>query len=157
MKLQRILLENFRNHKSTLIDCSPGMNFFLGNNGEGKTNILEGISYFCLARSFFSASDSLVMIIGELGFTTTGHIYSDNGVAYEVKVEFNREQNQKSVTVNKTRIEKSSLLIGQFPVVILSSEQGAVTLGSPAERRRFVDFVISQSSRTYLESLIDYR
>jgi DNA replication and repair protein RecF len=59
--------------------------------------------------------------------------------------------------VNKARIEKASLLIGQFPVVILSPEQSVVTFGSPADRRSFVDFVISQSSRSYLESLIEYR
>ena len=65
MTLQRIVFVNFRNHSSTLIDCSHGINLFLGNNGEGKTNILEGISYFCLAKSFYAASDSVVMKIGE--------------------------------------------------------------------------------------------
>jgi len=157
LNLQRILLDNFRNHSSTLIDCSPGINLFLGNNGEGKTNILEGISYFCLAKSFFSASDSVVMKIGSPGFTATGRILSDNGVEYDVHVEFDRELNQKTVTVNKARIDKASSLIGCFPVVILSPDQSSITFGSPTDRRRFIDFVISQSSKIYLESLIDYR
>jgi DNA replication and repair protein RecF len=157
LKLQRIVLENFRNHSSTLVDCSPGINIFLGNNGEGKTNILEGISYFCLSKSYFSASDSVVMKIGEQRFVATGKILSDLGIGYDVCIEFNRPLNQKLITVNKEKIEKASLLIGQFPVVILSPEQSVVTFGSPADRRSFVDFVISQSSRTYLESLIEYR
>jgi DNA replication and repair protein RecF len=157
LKLQRIVLENFRNHSSTLIDCSPGVNIFFGNNGEGKTNILEGISYFCLSKSYYSASDSVVMKIGEQRFVAAGKILSDLGVGYDVCVEFNRVLNQKSITVNKAKIEKASLLIGQFPVVILSPEQSIITFGSPADRRSFVDFVISQSSRTYLENLMEYR
>jgi DNA replication and repair protein RecF len=157
LKLQRIVLDNFRNHSSTLINCSPGINIFFGNNGEGKTNILEGISYFCLARSFYAANDSIVMKIGAPGFTATGKILSDSGVKYEIQIEYDRELNQKTVTVNKARVEKASSLIGWFPVVILSPEQSTITFGSPADRRRFIDFVVSQSSRTYLGSLIDYR
>lgn len=157
MTLQRIVFVNFRNHSSTLIDCSHGINLFLGNNGEGKTNILEGISYFCLAKSFYAASDSVVMKIGEPGFSATGKIVSDSGVAYEIQVTFDRELNQKTVTVNKAKIDKASTLIGWFPVVILSPEQSTLTFGSPSDRRRFIDFVLSQSSRTYLEGLIDYR
>jgi DNA replication and repair protein RecF len=157
LKLQRIVLENFRNHSSTVIDCSPGTNIFLGNNGEGKTNILEGISYFCLSKSYYSASDSVVMKIGGERFVAAGTILSDLGVGYDVCVEFNGVLNQKSITVNKAKIEKASLLIGQFPVVILSPEQSIVTFGSPADRRSFVDFVISQSSRPYLENLMEYR
>jgi DNA replication and repair protein RecF len=157
LNLQRIVLDNFRNHSSSLIDCSPGINLFLGNNGEGKTNILEGISYFCLAKSFYAANDSVVMKIGGPGFTATGKILSDSGVEYEIQVEFDRELNQKTVTVNKARVDKASSLIGWFPVVILSPEQSTITFGSPADRRRFIDFVVSQSSRIYLESLIDYR
>ena len=59
--------------------------------------------------------------------------------------------------MNKAKVDKASSLIGMFPVVILSPEQYSITIGSPSDRRRFVDFVVSQSSRTYLESLIDYR
>lgn len=157
MKLQNILLENFRNHSSTVVNCSPGINLFLGDNGEGKTNILEGISYLFLSRSFYTASDTTVLKIGENDFKATGNILSDNGVEYEIKIEFDRIQNQKSITVNKSKIDKASSLIGQFPVVILSPELNVVTLGSPSERRRFVDFVIAQSNRSYLENLIDYR
>jgi DNA replication and repair protein RecF len=157
LNLQHILIDNFRNHISTSIDCSPGVNLFLGNNGEGKTNILEGISYFCLAKSFYAVSDSVVTKIGEPFFTATGKILSDSGVCYEIKIFFDRELNQKTVTVNNSRIDKASALIGWFPAVILSPEQSAITFGSPAERRKFVDFVLSQSSRKYLENLIEYR
>ena len=157
MKLQRLVLETFRNHEQTIIDCSSGVNIFLGDNGEGKTNILEGISYLCLSKSFYAANDTVVMNINRNGFTATGSFLSDGKIFYEVRVTFDKLQNQKKITVNKAKIDKASSLIGQFPVVILSPEQSSITIGSPSDRRRFVDFVVSQSSRTYLEYLIDYR
>jgi len=129
----------------------------LGNNGEGKTNILEGISYFCLAKSFYETSDLIVTKIGESGFSAKGTILSDGGVGYEIKISFDRISNQKTITVNNSKIDKASILIGWFPAVILSPEQSAITFGSPTDRRKFIDFVLCQSSRKYLENLIDYR
>jgi len=157
LNLQHIVIYNFRNHSSTSINCSPGINLFLGNNGEGKTNILESISYLCLAKSFYASSDSIVTKIGENGFAVTGLLLSDSGVEYEIRINFDRILNQKTVTVNKSRIDKASTLIGRFPAVILSPEKNAITLGSPADRRKFIDFVLSQSNRKYLDSLIEYR
>jgi DNA replication and repair protein RecF len=155
--LHRLVLETFRNHEKTIVECSSGVNVFLGDNGEGKTNILEGISYLCLARSFYVANDTVVMNVHGKGFTVTGSFFSDGKTAYDVRVSFDKLQNQKVITVNKEKIERASSLIGQFPVVILSPEQSSITNGSPSERRRFVDFIISQSNRRYLESLIEYR
>jgi DNA replication and repair protein RecF len=157
LKLQRLVFETFRNHQQTAIDCSLGVNLFLGDNGAGKTNILEGISYCCLSKSFFAANDTIVMNVDGNGFAVTGTFLSDGNIAYEVKVTFDKQQNQKNITVNKAKVDKASSFIGQFPVVILSPEQSSITIGSPSDRRRFVDFVVSQSSRTYLDSLIDYR
>ena len=133
------------------------MNLFLGDNGEGKTNILEGISYLCLSKSFYAVNDTIVMNVNRKGFTTAGTFLSDSNISYEVRVIFDKSQNQKNITINKTKIDKASSLIGRFPVVILSPEQSSITIGSPSDRRRFVDFVVSQSSRGYLECLIDYR
>jgi len=157
LKLQRLVLESFRNHEKTIVDCSLGVNLLLGDNGEGKTNILEGISYLCLSKSFYAVNDSVVMNINRNGFTASGTFLSDSNIFFEVRVIFDKLKNQKLITVNKTKIDKASSLIGRFPVVILSPEQSAITIGSPSERRRFIDFVMSQSSRSCLECLIDYR
>ena len=157
MKLQRLVLETFRNHEQTIVDCSSGVNLFLGDNGEGKTNILEGISYLCLSKSFYAANDTIVMNVQKNGFVVTGDFLSDANIFYETRVVFDKLQNQKTITVNKAKVDKASSLFGQFPMVILSPEQSSITFGSPSDRRRFVDFVISQSSRTYLEYLIEYK
>jgi DNA replication and repair protein RecF len=157
LKLQHLVLETFRNHEKTIVDCSPGVNLFLGNNGEGKTNILEGISYLCLSKSFYAANDTVVTNVNNNTFAATGSFISEGNIFYEVRVTFDKLQNQKKIMVNKTKVDKASSLIGRFPVVILSPEQSSITVGSPSARRRFVDFVISQSSITYLECLINYR
>jgi DNA replication and repair protein RecF len=59
--------------------------------------------------------------------------------------------------INRKRVEPLSLVIGKFPIVIFSPEHGAITMGGPAERRKFLDLVISQSSRSYFQTLLDYR
>jgi DNA replication and repair protein RecF len=148
---------DFRNHGSTRVHCSPGVNVFLGSNGEGKTNILEGISYLCLSKSFFAVSDELVVRIGAEAFFVAGEIITDGGVVFEVRVEFNKNERKKLVKVNGGRIEKASLLVGKFPVVILAPNQNMISAGASSARRKFVDLVISQSSRKYLEALIEYR
>jgi DNA replication and repair protein RecF len=108
LKIQRLTLETFRNHERTTIDCSPGVNLLLGDNGEGKTNVLEGISYLCLSKSFFAASDSVVTNVNSNGFGATGSFVSDNNVFYDVRVVFDKPQNQKTIVVNKTKIDKAS-------------------------------------------------
>jgi DNA replication and repair protein RecF len=133
------------------------VNIFLGDNGEGKTNILEGISYLCLSKSFFAMSDAVVVKLGEQSFNIAGIIVGENGIEYEVRLQFDQIANKKTIEVNRERINKSLLLIGQFPIVILSPGQNAITIGSPINRRQWIDFIISQSSRVYLENLIDYR
>jgi DNA replication and repair protein RecF len=130
---------------------------FLGDNGEGKTNIIEGISYLCLARSFFSASDKNLVMLGENSFSVSGKIIKENGIDYEILSQFDQELNRKSIEVNKEKIGRSSSMFGRFPVVMLAPDHSSVTAGPPVSRRQFIDFVISQSSKTYLDDLIEYR
>jgi DNA replication and repair protein RecF len=82
---------------------------------------------------------------------------SDINVEYEIRVLYSSEKREKEITINKGTILNKSSVIGMFPVVVLSPENGAVTSGAPADRRRFVDIVVSQSSKSYLEDLMEYR
>lgn len=157
LKMQNFSIADFRNHNKTEVQCSSAINVFLGNNGEGKTNILEGISYLCLSKSFFAVSDELVVRLGTDGFVVIGEIVTDGGVLFEVRVEFDKNQCKKSITVNRGRIEKASLLIGMFPVVILAPNQNTISTGASSARRKFIDLIISQASRKYLEVLMEYR
>lgn len=130
---------------------------FLGNNGEGKTNILEAISYLCLTKSFYASSDSMAVQIGEPGFGISAVACSDLGVSYQIEVAYDGQTKEKEIHINRSPVQNRSLVVGMFPVVVLSPENSNVTSGTPSDRRKFLDVVISQSNRSYLEDLIEYR
>ncbi|HEY6951513.1 MAG TPA: DNA replication/repair protein RecF [Bacteroidota bacterium] len=157
MRFREVRLQNFRNHTSTTIACASKRNVFLGNNGEGKTNILEAISYLCLTKSFYALSDTTAVQLGQPGFGVSASAVSDIDVPYEIELSYDKENREKKIVINKGAVVDRSSVIGAFPVVVLSPENSNVTSGTPADRRRFMDIVISQSSRPYLEDLMEYR
>jgi DNA replication and repair protein RecF len=156
MKLQLIRLRNFRNHADTTFDCTDSCNLFLGDNGQGKTNLLEAIAYLSLTKSVFGSSDSTVLSIGRDFFELEGRFQSDAGVEMAVRAAYSIG-GEKSIVVNRERVDRFSDLIGLCPVVTLFPEHHAITLGTPADRRKFIDFVLSQASKNYLLDLIEYK
>ncbi len=148
---------NFRNHRESVLEFGDGVNALLGDNGEGKTNILEAISYLSLTKSFYASADATVVQIGQDGFEIEGVIVSGGGVAHRVHVGYDVPGAVKVYEIDGARPERLSSVIGQFPIVILSPENGAITFGGPAERRRFMDLTLSQISPAYLETLFEYR
>ena len=157
MKICELHVQNFRNHTHTDVVFGEGINAVLGENGEGKTNLLEAISYLCLTKSFFGSSDGIVLQVGESRFDIGGELETDSGLRYHIGVSYDHETGNKRFSINKAPVGKFSEVVGQFPVVVLSPESGAITSGGPADRRRFLDFVIAQSSKMYLEDLLEYR
>ena len=157
MRLERVSVRGFRNHEGTTLNCGSGINVVVGDNGQGKTNILEAISYLCLTKSFYANSDSVVVGFGKGRFEVEGHFISDGSVDSVARVVFECESKEKVYTLNKRRVESLHSVIGRFPVVILSPEHAPITFGAPAERRKFVDLVISQSNGAYVEDILDYR
>lgn len=157
MNLASVRVRNFRNHRDTFVEFGSGINFLLGGNGEGKTSILEAISYFGLTKSFFSASDLTTLRKGAGEFEIEGDLLTGSGVQEHILIRFDREAGEKKIGVNRTLLERQNHLIGRFPVVVLSPESGRITAGSPAERRKFLDMVLAQRSRSYLEDLLEYR
>jgi len=154
MVLEFIELNNFRLHSKTSLELSKNINYIIGGNGQGKTTLLEAIYYLCTTKSMNQVSDSEAVAFNKEYFEVAGKFteLSTN----KVKVFFERNSNKKTVQLNDKLVHKASSLIGKFPVVALLQSDHAITQGSPAERRRFVDSIISQSSATYLKLLLDY-
>jgi DNA replication and repair protein RecF len=157
MRLTTLRLQNFRNHAESVFEFGNNANLFLGENGQGKTNILEAISYLCLTKSFYASSDAVVLRLGTEFFEQEGMFVSESGNENKVRVAYDKQQTQKAYFINKKSVEPFSTVIGKFPVVICSPEHNPITSGGPEERRRFADFVISQASTVYLKSLMEYR
>lgn len=157
MTVETIHLWCFRNHRETQIPFHRQSNILVGKNGQGKTNILEAISYLCLTKSFFGALDSTIVMVGESSFSVEGAFTSEEGHRTTIHAAYTAGTNEKNFTVNNIRLEKRSGHIGKFPIVILSPEHAVITLGGPGERRRFIDLAIAQTSSLYLDDIMEYR
>jgi DNA replication and repair protein RecF len=138
-------------------EFGPGTNVLLGDNGQGKTNIIEAISYLCLTKSFYASTDAVVLNFEETMFEIEGTLCSDSATENRVRVVYDKQVPRKAYFINRRSVEPFSSVIGKFPVVICSPEHAPITMGSPGDRRKFVDLVISQSNESYFKTLIEYR
>ena len=157
MYLTTLKLQHFRNHLDSLFEFGDGTNVLLGDNGQGKTNVIEAISYLCLTKSFYAGSDALVLNFENDVFGVEGTVISDNGSEFRIRVAYTAPQTEKIYTINRHPVEPFSSVVGKFPIVICSPEHAPITTQGPQERRKFVDFVISQSNGTYFTNLMEYR
>jgi len=157
MNVTRIRLRNFRNHDDTTVEFGESLNVLLGGNGQGKTNILEAISFLCLTKSFYAAGDSIVLQIGKDYFDVEGTIVADSGIEHTVRVAYQKSSEEKQVAINHARPETLASVIGRFPIVVLSPENNGITFGAPSDRRKFIDLTLSQLSTSYFADLLEYR
>jgi DNA replication and repair protein RecF len=154
MILSSINLKNFRSHNDTFLNFSDKLNFIIGGNGQGKTTVLESIYYLCTSKSNNSKTDIEAVSFNEAGFELNG-IFKDLS-ENKVRIFYSVADNKKYYFKDSKLISRSTDIIGKFPVVILTPSDHSITQGPPAERRKFVDSVISQASENYLKTLLDY-
>jgi DNA replication and repair protein RecF len=154
MHLARIELTNFKNYEEVSLDFSPGFNCFVGNNGVGKTNILDAVHYLSLTKSFFNNSDSLSIRYGEDYFILKG-LFEKDGSQDELFCAF-QKQKQKVFKLNGKEYPRMSDHVGRYPVVMLSPADSTLITGGSEERRRFLNRIISQYDAAYLEAHMRY-
>jgi DNA replication and repair protein RecF len=154
MYLQKISLVNFKNFESQSFDFEEKINCFVGNNGVGKTNVLDAIYYLSFAKSYFNSVATQNIKHNEDFFMIEGLYEIGNKV--ETFVCSLKKGNKKVIKRNGKIYEKFSEHIGYLPLVIISpADRDLITEGSET-RRKFVDNVISQSDPIYLQNLIKY-
>jgi DNA replication and repair protein RecF len=151
----RVAVSDFRNLASAEIELPPEGLALVGENGHGKTNFLEAIYYLQILRSFRGARDVDLVRFGASGF----HIAASLGdaAARQIAVGFQRQTKRKKATVDGAEPLKLADAIGTFPAVIFSPADAELVSGSPSERRRFLDVMLSLTSRSYLAALQRYR
>lgn len=155
MHLQSLSLLNFKNCTEVSLSFCPGINCFLGNNGQGKTNLLDAIYYLSFCKSFFSASDSQNIFHGENFFMVQGK-YIINEQESEVYCGVKRNQ-KKVFKRNKKEYERLADHIGLFPLIMIAPEDIDIITGGSEERRKFIDGLISQFDKVYLNNLLEYQ
>lgn len=154
MYLQKISLVNFKNIASQSFDFQEKINCFVGNNGVGKTNVLDAIYYLSFTKSYFNSVALQNIKHGESFFMIEGnYLLNDRNE----KLVCSLKKGQKKVLKrNEKAYEKFAEHIGQFPLVIISpADRDLVTEGSDT-RRKFIDGVISQQNKLYLKDLMAY-
>jgi DNA replication and repair protein RecF len=154
MYLQKISLVNFKNIESQSFDFQQKINCFVGDNGVGKTNVLDAIYYLSFAKSYFNSIAVQNIKHGESFFMVEGdYILNERNE----KIVCSLKKGQKKVLKrNGKSYDKFSEHIGQIPLVIISpADRDLVTEGSDT-RRKFIDGVISQQNKKYLQDLISY-
>lgn len=154
MVLKRLILLNFKNYTDINLQFSDKMNCLVGNNGMGKTNILDAIHYLSFCKSFFNPIDSQNIRHNEPFFVIQG-FYNRNGEDTEVYC--GQKRNQKKVFKHdKKDYERLSEHIGMYPLVMISPADAELINGTSEVRRKFIDGIISQYDKVYLEKLIAY-
>jgi len=154
MWLKNITLLNFKNYSDADLRFSKTVNAFVGNNGAGKTNLLDAIHYLCLCKSYFNPIDSQQIKTAEELFLIQGDF--DRQEKNE-KITCGVKKNQKKqFKRNKKEYDKLAQHIGLFPLVMISPYDVTIIMDGSEERRRFMDNVISQTDAAYLDELITY-
>lgn len=151
MIVKSLNLENFRNHKDTRIAFSDRFNIIFGDNGQGKTNILEAIYLCASGRSHRTSKDSELIRFGCEKFDIST-LVSNIGLDRNINICYFENQ-KKQIKVNDIPLKKMGALMGNLYVVIFSPEDLFVVKQGPMERRRFVDITLSQIRPSYFYDL----
>ncbi len=158
MAIHSLYLENYRNYEKLYIEFSDSINFFIGKNASGKTNLLEAIGYFVLYRSFRGVPD-IDLIRNLQNYFYLKLVIQDDIEkiinTYEVGIERNNGT-RKKIKKNSKKITKISSLFNEIIGVFLTPDD-VFLIESISERRNFFDFLFSQLDKDYLNSLIEYQ
>lgn len=154
MILKKLSLLNFKNYSEITLDFSDTINCIAGNNGSGKTNILDAIHYLALCKSYFNPTDSQHIKKGQPFFVIQGEFLLKG----ETEAIFcGLKTGQKKVFKrNQTEYDKLSEHIGLLPVVMIAPVDHEIITGGSEERRKFMDSIISQNDKHYLQLLIQH-
>ena len=153
--LEKIVISDFRNIALQELKFSPNINCISGNNGEGKTNLLDAIHYLSMTKSAFATSDKFTFRHGTDEFSLAGTYRMENGLASRFALKMT-SKGEKKVRRDDKPYNKVSEHIGVLPVVMVSPSDISLVSESGDERRRFMNAVLSQMDREYMTALQQY-
>ena len=153
--LEKIVISDFRNILLQELEFSPNVNCVSGNNGEGKTNLLDAIYYLSMTKSAFALSDRFNFRHGTDEFSLSGLYRMENGLSSRFSVKMT-SKGEKKMKRDEKQYGKVSEHIGVLPVVMVSPSDISMVSESGEERRRFVNAVLSQMDREYMTALQQY-
>jgi len=154
MSIKAIELMSFRNHNCAEFIFSQGVNIIWGENGSGKTSIIEAVHLLSIGRSFRTHKRKDLLQEGKKNFQVKGVFEKDKK---HDKIQVNQlEDGKRKTFINNVSIDGLKELVGRHPVVLLSPEEQNITKGSPKDRRQYFDKLFSVVSSEYMETLIQF-
>lgn len=153
MILTKISLVNFRNYKKCNVKFNNQVNIFLGNNAQGKSNILESIYVLALTKSYRTNYDDILKRKGSDSYKIVGDIKIGK---YFKNLSVSSSNNEKKVFINDTNIKKISDYVSTFNVILFSPEDVETIKGTPSLRRDLLNIEISQLSQQYIKNYNEY-
>ena len=153
--LEKIVISDFRNIHLQEIEFSPNINCISGNNGEGKTNLLDAVHYLSMTKSAFGTTDRVCFRHGTEEFSLAGTYLMENGTRSRFSMKMTMK-GEKKVKRDDKQYQKVSEHIGILPVVMVSPADVSMVSESGEERRRFVNAVLSQMDREYMSAMQHY-
>ncbi len=156
MNCKSIRVENFRNIQEAELNFCSGTNILIGENAQGKTNMIEAIYYTALCRSFRQGSDKDLIRFG-CEYSKIQNTYADEFRDMSTNITLFSDRRQKKIEQNGLKISKMSDMVGAFKVVLFCPEHLSVVKEGPSLRRSFLDVAISQIKPLYMKSLQRYQ
>ncbi len=152
MILRKVKLINFRNYKKLSLNLDKKINIFIGDNAQGKTNILESIYFLALTKSYRTVDQNLIRKEA-VAAKVNGEI-KDKSIYRSMSVEISKDS--KIVRINNNEVKKISDYITNLNVILISPEDISIIQGTPAERRNFLNIELSQLSRNYIKKYNEF-
>ena len=152
MKISSLKLVNFRNYERINLEFSDTMNIIYGNNGVGKTNLVEAIYALSLTKSFRTNNDKNLIKNGELSTKIEGVVESDTKNNYQVVI----SKEGKKVKIDNNIVSKISEYISNINIIVLEPEEQMIFSSSPSSRRKLLNIEISQLQKDYIVYLNNY-
>lgn len=153
MIIKSIKLKNFRNYENLDLEFNDRLNIIIGNNAQGKTNILESIYFLSLSKSFINSHDDS-LIMKDMEFSRVNGTILRNDGKYNLSIILNNLG--KNLKIGENKVKKSSEYIGNLKVVIFSPSDVRIIKDSPSVRRKFLNIEISQLYKKYIVLLNEY-
>ncbi len=154
LRLQNITLTHFKNYDISNFNFEKNVVGICGLNGIGKTNLLDAIYYCCFTKSYFTNTDNLNINFEKDGFRIEANVEKNNIIQKVICI--NRGIGKKEFSVNDIAYNKLSEHIGSLPSVIIAPDDVQIIIGNSEGRRRYLDTIICQLDKSYLQNLITY-
>lgn len=156
MTLDSLQLLFFKNYEAAALQFAPGLNCFIGDNGSGKTNLLDAIHYLSLTKSALTAVDANSIQQGADFFVVKGKFSAGEGADAETIQVSLRQGQKKTLTHNKQHYERMADHIGRYPAVLVSPYDTDLIREGSEERRKYFDSLLSQYDHGFLDVLMAY-